>query len=59
MIKGIIFYLDGVVIDSKPLYQNAEIKFFREYGVSIPDEDWKLFKGCSEESFFYNYYVQI
>ena len=44
--------MDGVVVDSEPLYAQAEIKLFAEYGVSIPDEDWKLFRGCTEDGFY-------
>ena len=36
-IKGILFDLDGTVIDSEPLYQKGEINLFQEYGVEIPD----------------------
>ena len=50
--KLILFDLDGVVIDTEPLYAMGEIKLFKEYGVTIPDEDWKLFRGCTEESFY-------
>ncbi len=52
MIKAFLFDLDGVVVDSEPLYAVAEIRLFREYGVEIPDEDWKLFRGCTEEMFY-------
>ncbi|MAV59049.1 MAG: hypothetical protein CMG07_03750 [Candidatus Marinimicrobia bacterium] len=51
-IKGILFDLDGTVIDSERLYQKAEIKLFKEYGIDIPDEDWKIFRGCSEQNFY-------
>ena len=44
--------LDGVVIDTEPLYAKGETKLFKEYGVIIPEEDWKLFRGCTEEKFY-------
>jgi beta-phosphoglucomutase-like phosphatase (HAD superfamily) len=44
--------MDGVVVDSEPLYQKAEESLFKEYGVTIPQEDWKLFRGCTEEHFY-------
>lgn len=44
--------MDGVTLDTELLYQKAEIRLFREYGVYIPDEDWKLFRGCSEKTFY-------
>ena len=37
-IKGILFDLDGTVIDSEPLYQKGEIKLFKEYGQKL--EQW-------------------
>ncbi|UCD37327.1 MAG: HAD family phosphatase [Fidelibacterota bacterium] len=52
MIKAIIFDMDGVVVDSEPLYQKAEEQLFQEYGVSIPEDDWTLFRGCTEERFY-------
>ena len=52
MIKAILFDLDGVVVDSEPLYQQAEKRMFGRYGITIPDEDWSLFRGVSEERFY-------
>jgi len=51
-IEAIIFDFDGVVIDSEPLYKMAEKRLFAEYGVIIPDEDWKIFRGTSEMGFY-------
>jgi len=51
-IKGILFDLDGTVIDSESLYQRGEIKLFREYGVEIPNSDWKIFRGTTEQDFY-------
>jgi len=51
-IKAVIFDMDGVVVDSEPLYQKAEERLFREYNVTIPKDDWKLFRGTSEEWFY-------
>ena len=50
--SAILFDLDGVTIDTEPLYTLSEIRLFKEYGVEIPREDWGLFRGCSEETFF-------
>ncbi|MFC1618605.1 HAD family hydrolase [Candidatus Neomarinimicrobiota bacterium] len=52
MIKAVIFDMDGVVVDSEPLYQMAEERLFSEYGVTIPQDDWKLFRGCTEARFY-------
>ena len=51
-IKGILFDLDGTVIDSESLYQKGEIKLFKEYGVDIPGKDWKIFRGTTEQDFY-------
>ena len=50
--SAILFDLDGVTIDSESLYTLAEIRLFGEYGIEIPEEDWPLFRGCSEQTFF-------
>ena len=49
---AVIFDMDGVVLDTEPLYTKAEIRLFGEYGVEIPEEDWPLFRGCAEQDFF-------
>ena len=51
-INGILFDLDGTVINSEPLYQRGEIKLFREYGIEIPKEDWNIFRGTTEQDFY-------
>ena len=50
--SAVIFDMDGVVLDTEPLYTRAEIQLFGEYGVQIPEEDWSLFRGCAEQDFF-------
>ena len=51
---AVIFDMDGVVLNTEPLYTKAEIRLFGEYGVEIPKEDWSLFRGSSEQDFFYH-----
>ena len=40
---AILFDMDGVTIDTEPLYTRAEIRLFKEYGVIIPKKDYSLF----------------
>ena len=49
---AVIFDMDGVVLDTEPLYTKAEIRLFGEYNVEIPQKDWPLFRGCAEQDFF-------
>jgi len=50
--KAVLFDMDGVVLDTEPLYTRAEVRLFGDYGVIIPEGDWSLFRGCSEKDFF-------
>lgn len=52
MIKAVVFDMDGVVVDSEPLYQQAQVRLLAEVGVSIPEEDWKLFRGMTEDAYY-------
>ena len=51
-LKAIVFDFDGVVVNSEPLYERAEGQLFKEYNVTVPEEDWKHFKGISEAGFY-------
>lgn len=52
MIKGIIFDLDGTLIDSMQVWSRTDVKFLRENGISDPPEDIsdKVKKMTLEES---------
>ena len=49
---AVLFDLDGVTIDTEPLYTIAEARLFSEYDIKIPKSDLALFRGCSEGDFF-------
>jgi sugar-phosphatase len=45
MIEAFIFDLDGTIIDSEPLWQEAELEIFAEEGVELTPEDIAPSKG--------------
>ncbi len=51
MIKGILFDMDGVLIDSEPLILHAAISYFSSLGVSVQKEDFTPFIGAGDRRF--------
>ncbi len=51
-IQGILFDMDGVVLDSEKLYSQSEKKLLTQYGVKFNDSDWLTIKGCTEHQFY-------
>ena len=51
MIKGILFDMDGVLIDSEPLILHAAISYFASIGVSVKKEDFTPFIGAGDRRF--------
>lgn len=47
MIKGIIFDMDGVLVDSEPIYHEFEYNFFRNLGADITPDYLFRFVGSS------------
>ena len=45
MIQGIIFDLDGTLIDSEPLWEEAQLSVFSEMGVTFEHDDYIAAKG--------------
>jgi len=45
-IKAIIFDMDGVIIDSEPLYYQIQKGFFKELGFSVSKQEYNTFIGA-------------
>ena len=51
MIKGVLFDMDGVLVDSEPFICRAAIMMFSELGVKAVPEDFNAFIGMGENSY--------
>jgi HAD superfamily hydrolase (TIGR01509 family) len=49
MLKGIIFDMDGVLIDSEPLHKKIEQQMLIELGVDLPHDEHIKFAGVGKE----------
>ncbi len=45
MFRAVVFDMDGLLVDSEPLWVRAEIAVFGEVGVTLREEDCALTKG--------------
>lgn len=52
MIKGILFDMDGVLLDSEHLTSQAAINYFAKKGFVVKHEDFIPFYGTGENGFF-------
>lgn len=48
-LQGVIFDMDGVLVDSEPFIKEAGIRMFAEKGFSVREEDFLPFIGTGEE----------
>jgi len=51
MLKGIIFDMDGVLVDSEPFICEAAIRMFAERGLNVKPEDFIPFVGAGENRY--------
>jgi len=51
-IKGLIFDMDGVVVDSEGLHFEVEREIFRRFGINVPESIWPGFRGKTLREFF-------
>jgi beta-phosphoglucomutase len=51
MLKGVLFDMDGVLVDSEEFIRNAVIMMYREMGIETKHEDYFEFIGTGEDRF--------
>jgi HAD superfamily hydrolase (TIGR01509 family) len=51
MIKGVLFDMDGVLLDSEEYITRAGMKLFEEKGYKVQYQDFKEFTGMGEDRF--------
>ncbi len=51
MIKGVLFDMDGVLVDSEPFICRAAIMMFKEMGQKVRPEDFHPFVGMGENRY--------
>ena len=50
-LNTVIFDMDGLLVDSEPLWNEAANQVFNEYGVSLNDEQYKTTTGLRTKEF--------
>jgi beta-phosphoglucomutase len=63
MIKGVLFDMDGVLVDSETFICRAAVEMFREKGLSVKEIDFQPFVGMGENRYIggvaEKYHLQI
>ena len=50
--SGILFDMDGTVLDSEGLFDKAQLRFLKENDILVSSEDLSEFKGLSYKHFY-------
>ncbi|MEE1999979.1 hexitol phosphatase HxpB [Alkalimonas sp. MEB108] len=58
MVKAVIFDMDGVLIDSEPMWQQAELQVFSQLGVTLTAEQTRQTAGMTTEAVAKFWYQQ-
>ena len=51
-INAIIFDMDGVLVDSEPIHERAEMEVCRQFGMEVLESEWDGFRGRKLEDIF-------
>ena len=51
-LKGFLFDMDGTVLDSEALFDDAQLLFLKEFGIVATADDLEDFKGMSYKHFY-------
>ena len=51
MIQGVIFDMDGVLVDSEAYMSEAAVRMFAEHGVAVKPKDFEPFLGAGENRY--------
>ena len=51
-INGVLFDMDGTVLDSEALFEEAQILLLEEYNVKASSQDFEEFRGMSYKHFY-------
>ena len=51
-IKGVLFDMDGTVLDSEELFDKAQLLFLEDYGIISNHKELEEFKGMSYQDFY-------
>jgi beta-phosphoglucomutase-like phosphatase (HAD superfamily) len=58
-LNAVIFDIDGLLIDSEPLWNEAAAEVFKQYGVTLTEEQYKTTTGLRTKEFtqwWFNYF---
>jgi HAD superfamily hydrolase (TIGR01509 family) len=47
---GVIFDMDGVLVDSEPLHKEAKVLALAELGIALPDDFYEGYKGSTDDT---------